>query len=75
MKKILTLALAVLLICTMAVPAFAATPELDVPDVPQVSKIEFKISLGDDFWDRYWETHPIKIPQIDWSGISFKFFS
>lgn len=60
MKKILALILAVLLIVAMAIPAYAVTPELGVPDVPQISDIEFdiKIELPDDVFDDY-------IPDID----------
>ncbi len=60
MKKILALILAVLLIMVMAVTAFAVTPELGVPDVPQISDIEFdiKIELPDGVFDDY-------IPDID----------
>ncbi len=66
MKKILALILAVLLIMVMAVTAFAVTPELGVPDVPQISDIEFdtKIELPDSFWDDWFTRNPISIPDI-----------
>jgi hypothetical protein len=70
MKKILAIALALLLIIGTAVPAHAVTPSLEVPDMPEVSKIEFdiKIELPDDFWTRWFDEHPLttyKLPS-DW---------
>ena len=55
MKKILAILLAVLLVAGMAIPAFAVTPALQVPDVPQISDIEFNINLDlpDDIFDEY----------------------
>ena len=63
MKKILAILLAVLLIASMAVPAYAATPKMKVPDVPQVSRIKFdvKIELPGDFWSNWFKDHPINI--------------
>ena len=64
MRKILAFCLAILLILSMAVPAFAVTPKLKVPNVPQISKIQIKptiqIKLSDDFWDNWFKEHPIK---------------
>ena len=55
MKKILALLLAVLLILAMAIPAFAVTPDLEVPDVPEVPDIsdDVEIELPDDTFDGY----------------------
>ena len=66
MKKILC-ALLALLIMAMAVPAYAVTPSLEVPDMPDVSKIkfDFKIELPDDFWTRWFEEHPITVPTFN----------
>lgn len=67
MKKIITIMLAVMLIAAMSVPVSAVTPELDVPDMPDVSKIkfDFKIELPDDFWTRWFEEHPITVPTFN----------
>jgi hypothetical protein len=75
MKKIITFTLTLMLIAAMAVPAYAVTPGYKIPEVPQISQIKPKFDLGADFWERYWETHPIKVPEFDWSGVSFKFFN
>lgn len=67
MKKILYTLLALLLIIGMAIPAYAVTPSLEVPDMPDVSKIkfDFKIELPDDFWTRWFEEHPITVPTFN----------
>ena len=68
MKKILAMLLALLLIVSMAIPAYAVTPKLEIPDVPQISKIKFdiKIELPDDFWSNWFKEHPLN---LDLSGV------
>jgi hypothetical protein len=53
MRKIFAILLAVMLIASMAVPAFAVTPGYKIPEVPQISQIKFKIDfkLPENFWD------------------------
>lgn len=60
MKKILALILALLLIIAMAVPAYAVTPELGVPDMPEIPDVsdDVEIELPDGIFDDY-------IPDID----------
>jgi hypothetical protein len=55
--------LAVMLIASMTVPAYAATPALKIPSVPQISNIKFnvKIELPDDFWTNWFKEHPLNI--------------
>ena len=55
MKKIICILFALMLVVSLAVPTFACTPQYEVPDVPQISKIKFnvKIELPDDFWDNF----------------------
>ena len=55
MKKILAFIVAVMLIASMAIPAYAVTPTFKIPDVPQISNIKFnvKFELPDDFWDNF----------------------
>jgi len=67
MKKIFAILLAVMLIASMANPAYAVTPRFKIPEVPQISRIDFKVTLGEDFWNRYWEKHPIK---INWTALT-----
>lgn len=57
MKKIITFTLALMLIASMAVPAFAATPSFETPEVPQISKIKFNINFEfpENFWDNWFE--------------------
>ena len=60
MKKILTILLAVMLIASVAIPAHAVTPDLGVPDVPEIPDIsdDVHIELPDGIFDDY-------IPDID----------
>jgi len=68
MKKIVTIALTLIIIMSMAIPAHALTPKLEIPDIPDFSNIKFtpKIELPDDFWSNWFKEHPLK---IDLSGI------
>jgi len=70
MKKLVAIILALMLIASMAIPAYAVTPTLNIPDVPQISNIKFdvdvKVSQG--FWDRWFADHPVK---FDFSNIKF----
>ena len=64
-KKIITLFMALVLIACMSVPAFAVTPALKIPDMPEISKIQLdvKVELPDSYWDNYFKEHPIKLPE------------
>lgn len=55
MKKIVCILFALMLIVSTAVPAFAATPRLEIPDIPEFSGIRFdiKFELPDNFWDDF----------------------
>ena len=55
MKKILAFILAVMLIASMSINAYAVTPKLDVPDIPDFSNIKFKVELKlpDNFWSNF----------------------
>ena len=55
MRKIFAFLLAVMLIASMGVPAYAVTPRLGVPNVPQISNIKFKVELKlpDNFWNNF----------------------
>ena len=60
MKKIITFLLAVMLIASMTVPVYAVTPELDVPDMPEIPDIsnDIDIDIPDGVFDDY-------IPDVD----------
>lgn len=49
MKKIITISLALALVLCLATPAYAVTPKLDVPDMPEVPDISDDIDFGIDF--------------------------
>ena len=55
MKKILAILLAVLLIVSMAIPAAAVTPKLQIPDVPKIPDIsdDVRLNLPDGIFDEY----------------------
>lgn len=63
MRKIIALLLALLLILAMDIPAFAVTPKLDVPDMPEIPDISgsVKVEIPDSFWDNWFKEHPFKI--------------
>ena len=72
MKKIITIALALVLIAPMTVTTHAATPKLDIdlPEIPDISgsvKDNIEIEVSDNFWDNWFKEHPIK---IDFSKIN-----
>ena len=74
MKKILAILLAVLLIAGMAIPAFAVTPQMNVPDMPEVSKVKFDIKLDKNLdkaiesyvaeWVKKIDSFKIKLPHF-----------
>lgn len=53
MRKIICMLIIVMVIVSMAVPAYAVTPGYKIPEVPQVSQIKFDINLRlpEGFWD------------------------
>lgn len=55
MKKFITLALVLMLIMTMAIPAYA----IELPEI----KVNF--TLPDSFWDKWFKDHPIQLPEIE----------
>ena len=64
MKKLIILAIVITLALSMAVPALACTPKLEVPSiqVPRIKTVEIKLPGG--FWDNWFAKHPItfKVP-------------
>lgn len=73
MKKLIYIVLALMLVMSMTVTAYAATPTFKIPSVPQISNIKFDVKLDEDVIenhvDKWFAEHPIK---IDFSKINFK---
>ena len=69
MKKIISIILALMLIMSMAIPAYAVTPTLKIPNIkiPNISN-SVEVKLPQSFWDNYFKENPIK---IDFSKIKF----
>lgn len=61
MKKILSIIFAMVLIVSMAAPAFAVTPGLEVPDVPEIPYIgdDITIEIPDEVFDEWFDEHPV----------------
>ena len=62
MKKILAIITVLFIVAAIAIPTYAVTPTIKVPSikVPAIKVPEVKIS--DSFWDKWFEEHPITIP-------------
>lgn len=67
MKKVFAILLALMLVAPMAVPAYAVTPALKVPNLPEIPDItdsvweNVTIHLPDNLWDDWFAKHPIII--------------
>lgn len=62
MRKVIAFIVAMLLVMSMAISAFAATPAIRVPhiEIPKIEKVE--VNLPDGFWDNYFAQNPIRLP-------------
>lgn len=60
MKKILSIMIALMLIVAMAIPARAVTPNLEIPDMPEIPDIsdDIVIDIPDEVFDDWYEEHP-----------------
>lgn len=69
MRKFIALILAIMLIMSMAIPAYAVTPALKIPSIkiPNISN-SVEVKQSQSFWDNYFKENPIK---IDFSKIKF----
>lgn len=75
MKKIIILTLVMMLIVSMAIPAYAVTPKLDIPNVPQISNIKLDVKL-DTNMEKALEDHVAEwVKKIDFSKINLPKFS
>lgn len=63
MKKIIAIAMVLMLLFAMVVPVAAVTPLLDTPSItiPDISD-DVHIDIPDSFWDKWFKDHPIVIP-------------
>lgn len=72
MKKIIALILSLMLVMSMAISAYAATPTLNIPSIkiPDISN-NVEVKLSQSFWNNYFRENPIRIDfsKIDLSGI------
>lgn len=69
MRKIYAIMLAVMLIASMTVTTYAATPKLDIdlPEIPDISG-SVNVEVSDNTWDNWFKEHPFK---IDFSKIKW----
>ena len=70
MRKIFAIILAIMLVTSMAVTAYAATPTLNIK-VPQISKIQFNIKLDETTNKAVDNAIAEAVKKIDFSGITF----
>ena len=70
MRKIIAILLAVMLVASMVIPAFAATPKLNIT-VPQISSIKFNIKLDEKLEKAVANAAAEAVKKIDFSGIEF----
>lgn len=61
MKRFIILTLTLMLVFSMTIPAFAATPKLEIHKIPTVPTIKVEVKLTENFWDNWFATHPLKI--------------
>lgn len=69
MKKILIFVVAIMLVASMAIPAHAVTPAMNVPDMPEIPEIKnVEVKVSENFWDNWFAQHPLK---FDFAFIKF----
>lgn len=68
MRKIFAFILAIMLVMSMAISAYAATPPIKIPSIkiPDISD-SVEVKLSDNFWNNYFKENPIR---IDFSKIN-----
>ncbi len=59
-RKFFSLLLVLSLVMALALPTYAATPSIKIPNItiPDISS-NIKIELSDDFWDNWFKEHPV----------------
>lgn len=60
MKRIISFILLIVLLLSLAIPAYAATPSLKIPSIsiPDISD-DVKIELPNNFWNNWFKNHPL----------------
>ena len=63
MKKIIMYLLVLVLIITMAAPAWAVTPAFKAPKLPKIPEIKtnVQVQVTEGFWARWFREHPVVI--------------
>ena len=74
MKKIIMLILAIMLVVSMTITAHATTPKLNIPNVPQISKIKIEVKLDENMEKAVENNVAEWIKKIDFSKIKFSGF-
>jgi hypothetical protein len=59
MKKLIIFTLTLMLVFSMTIPAFAATPKLEIPKIPTAPTIKVEVKLGS--WANHFAKNPINI--------------
>ena len=60
MRKFIALLLALMLVLSLAISAYAATPTIKIPhiEIPDISG-SVKVELPQSFWNKWFAEHPI----------------
>lgn len=60
MKRIISFILLMILLLSLAIPAYAVTPPLKTPSIsiPDISD-DIKVELPNNFWDNWFKNHPL----------------
>lgn len=60
MRKFIALLLAIMLVLSLAISAYAATPTIKIPsiNIPDISG-SVEVKLPQSFWDNWFAEHPI----------------
>ena len=62
MKKIIVSILVMAIALCIAIPAYAVTPTIKVPNIKvSITKVP-EVKISDSFWDKWFEEHPVEIP-------------
>lgn len=69
MRKIIVIILALVLVLSMSVPAFAATPKWEYPHI-EVPNIKVNIKIPDSVFTNWFKEHPIKLPEITFTNLT-----
>lgn len=67
-KRLLIVAMAIMISASTAVSAYAVTPTLKPPKLPTAPEIKVEVELSDNFWSNWFKEHPLN---IDFSKINF----